>query len=185
MTEPPCWAAVSYAKHRRKGKNKTMLLKILAVGKMLEPKEARLCAAALVGQKAPEWRQAGLALLGLCEERDGAYTAAIETYRNRPPENADTEDLAAAALRLGKLEFRAGEFERAETTLKRAVSLNSANADARADAYVMMARSAGARKDWQTARAYATVVLSLFEGRPACAELGKFIGEHPEMKEAE
>ena len=90
---------------------------------------------------------------------------------------------ATAALRLGKLESRNGEFDRAEATLKKAISLNAANARARAEAYVALAQTAGARGDWKSAVAYATVVTSLFDDPAYCDEAKKIIKDHSEAKE--
>jgi len=137
----------------------------------------------LTESPAPEWRQAGWALLGECEERAEAYTAAIAAYRKCLAEKATTEELATAALKLGKLEARAGELDSSDITLKRAISLNSSNPAARAEAYVTLAKNAGARGDWQSARAYATVVTSLFGEGAAVTEAQRILAEHPEGKE--
>ena len=157
--------------------------RILSVGKFLGGEAAETCAKALTASEAPEWRQAGWALLGACEERREAYSAAVESYRKCLSEKAQTEACAEASLQLGKLEFRAGEFARAEETLKKAVALNSANSRARAEAYVTLAKSAGARGDWPTAVAYATVVTSLFDDAELVAEAKRIVEAHPEARE--
>lgn len=157
--------------------------RILSVGRLLDGEEAIVCAKALAASEAPGWRQAGWALLGACEEARTAYAAAIEAYRKCLAEDAKTESRATAALRLGKLEFRAGEFDRAEATLKEAITLNASDAKARADAYVTLARNAGAKGDWKTAVAYATIVTSLFDEAAACAAAKEIIDAHPEVKE--
>lgn len=157
--------------------------RLLAVGKLVGGEAAEACAKALTALPAAEWRQAGWALLGECEERREAFTAAIASYRKCLAEKATTEELASAALRLGKLEARAGEYDSSDVTLKRAITLNSSNPTARADAYVMLAKNAGARGDWQSARAYATVVTSLFGDGAAVAEAKRILDEHPEGKE--
>lgn len=157
--------------------------RILSVGKFLGGEAAETCARALTASEAPEWRQAGWALLGACEEKREAYSAAIESYRKCLAEKAQTEACAEASLRLGKLEFRAGDFARAEETLKKSIPLNSANARARAEAYVTLAKSAGARGDWPSAVAYATVVTSLFDDAAFVAEAKQIIDAHPEAKE--
>ena len=112
-------------------------------------------------------------------------SAAIESYRKCLREEAKTEALASAALALGKLEFRAGEFEKADATLKRAVALNSADAKARAEAYLTLAKNAEGKGDAKSAVAYATVVQSLFDDAAAIAEAKKIVAAHPEAKEAE
>ena len=156
--------------------------RILTVGRLVGGEEAEICAKALTKGDAPEWRQAGWALLGECEERRSAFAAAIESYRKCLAEPVKTQEAAAAALRLGRLEFRNGEFDRADATLKNAIALNAADARARAEAYVLLAKSAGARNDWASAVAYATVVTSLFDDAELCAEARKIIAEHPEAK---
>ena len=157
--------------------------RILTVGKLVGGAEAEICAKALAGNDAPEWRQAGWTLLGECEEKREAYAAAIESYRKALAEKVRTETAAVAALRLGKLEFRAGEFERAEATLKNAIALNAADAAARADAYLTLAQVSGAKGDWKSAVSYATVITSLFEGTASCAEARKIIEAHPEARD--
>ena len=157
--------------------------RILTVGKLVGGAEAEICAKALAENDAPEWRQAGWTLLGECEEKREAYAAAIESYRKALAEKVRTETAAVAALRLGKLEFRAGEFERAEATLKNAIALNAADAAARADAYLALAQVSGAKGDWKSAVSYATVITSLFEGTASCAEAHKIIESHPEAKD--
>ena len=157
--------------------------RILSVGKLLSGSEAETCAQALVKSPSPEWRQAGWALQGRCAEARESYAAAIEAYRKGLAEPVKTEEASAASLRLGKLEFRAGEFAKADVTLKNAIALNASSAQARADAYVTLAKNAGASGDWKSAVAYATVVVSLFDDEALCAEAKKIIDAHPEAKE--
>ena len=154
--------------------------RILAVGKLLDGAEAEACATALTKGASPEWRQAGWALKGALEERRAAYAAAIASYRQCLAEKAQTAECAAAALGLGRLEFRNGEFDKADVTLKRAIQLNAANASARAEAYLLLAKNASARGDGQSAVAYATVVTSLFDEPAVVAEAKKIIEAHPE-----
>ena len=176
-------AKAAYAKLVKEGACERMsAARILAVGKLVDADEAELCARALAKSETPEWRQAGWNLLGDCETRREAYSAAIEAYRKCLAEPAKTEAAAAASLSLGKLEFRAGEFEAADRTLKRAIELNAANARVRAEAYVTLAKNAGAKGDWKSAVAYATVVTSLFDDAEFCAEAKKIIDAHPEAK---
>ena len=177
-------AKAAYAKLVKEGACERMsAARILAVGKLLEGENAETCARALTKGDTPEWRQAGWALLGDCEVKREAYSAAIESYRKCLAENAKTEAAAGAALALGRLEFRAGEFDRADATLKKAIEFNAANARARAEAYVLLAKNAGAKGDWKSAVAYATVVTSLFDDEKLCAEAKKIVESHPEAKE--
>ena len=174
----------AYAKLVKEGACERMsAARILSVGKLVGGAEAETCGKALVKSEAPEWRQAGWALLGECEAKRESYAAAIESYRKCLAENVKTEAAAAAALALGRLEFRAGEFDRADRTLKKAIELNASNARVRAEAYVLLAKNAGAKGDWKSAVAYATVVTSLFDDAELCADAKKIIDEHPEAKE--
>ena len=157
--------------------------RILSVGKLLGGAEAETCATALTKGDSAEWRQAGWALKGACEEKRGAFSAAIESYRKCLAEKAKTAECAVAALSLGKLEFRNGEFDRADATLKNAVALNAADAKARAEAYLTLAENAGGKGDWKTAVSYATVVTSLFDDAASVAAAKKIIEAHPEEKE--
>ena len=177
-------AKAAYEKLVREGACERMSAgRILAVGRLVSTDAAEICAKALAKSESPDWRQAGWALLGDCEVRREAYSAAIESYRKCLDEKAKTEALANASLALGKLELRAGEFDRADATLKRAVEYNASNARARAEAYVTLAKNAGAKGDWKSAVAYATVVTSLFDDAEFGAEAKKIIDEHPEAKE--
>ena len=177
-------AKSAYAKLVKEGACERMsAARILSVGRLVDVNEAEVCARALAKSGSSEWRQAGWGLLGDCEAKREAYSAAIEAYRKCLAEPAKTEACAAAALALGKLEFRAGEFDRADLTLKKAIELNAANARVRAEAYVTLAKNAGAKGDWKSAVAYATVVTSLFEDAEFCAEAQKIIEAHPEAKE--
>jgi uncharacterized protein HemY len=77
---------------------------------------------------------------------------------------ADTEESAAAALALGLLEFRKGEFDAAEKTLEDAIARNS-GADgmkARAKAYRALADVCRAKGDSLKAKGYETVLKELF-----------------------
>lgn len=158
--------------------------RILAVGKLLGGESAETCAAALVKSEASEWRQAGWALKGACEENRKAFSAAIESYRRCLAETGVTAECAAAALALGRLESRAGEFDAADLTLKRAVALNSADAAARGAAYLALAENAEAKGDAKSAVAYATVVTSLFDDAALVGAAKKILERHPEAKEA-
>ena len=177
-------AKTAYAKLVKEGACERMsAARILSVGRLVGGEEAETCAKALAKSDTPEWRQAGWALLGDCETKREAYSAAIEFYRKCLAENAKTEAAANASLALGRLEFRAGEFDKADLTLKKAIELNASNARIRAEAYVLLAKNAGAKGDWKSAVAYATVVTSLFDDEKLSAEAKKIIDAHPEAKE--
>ena len=177
-------AKAAYTKLVKEGACERMsAARILSVGRLVDGENAETCAKALTKSSAPEWRQAGWALLGDCETKREAYSAAIESYRKCLAENVKTESAASAALALGRLEFRAGEFDKADATLKKAIELNASNARVRAEAYVLLAKNAGAKGDWKSAVAYATVVTSLFDDEKLCAEAKKIIEAHPEAKE--
>ena len=154
--------------------------KILAVGKMLEGEDARTCAFELLKSDSPEWRQAGYVLLGATEERDKSYVAAIDAYRKAMAEKATVSDLAPAALALGRLESAEGNHSDAEAVLRRAVELNSADPAARGAAYLALAQNAAAAGDHRNARAYATIVKSLFSDAALCAEADKLLKKLPE-----
>lgn len=156
--------------------------RILAVGKLLGGEYAKICARALVKLDSPEWRQAGYALLGEAESKQGEYAAAIESYRKCLAEKANVAEKAQAALQLGQLESRAGEFDRAERTLKEAVTLNGSDPAARGQAYLALANNSEAKKDFHTACAYATVVVSLFDDESLSAPARAILQRHPEEK---
>ena len=157
-------AKADYAKLVAEGACERMTAsKIYAVGKLLGGDGAKTCADALVAKSdSAEWRQAGYAMLGSLAEKAGNFSLAIESYRKAMDEKACVADLAKASLALGKLELQAGEHERADKTLRRAVELNAESPRARAEAYVALAKNAAASGDAAGARKYATVVTSLF-----------------------
>lgn len=174
-------AKAAYAKLVAEGAcDRMSAAKTLQVGKLLDGEAAKACARALVKSASPEWRQAGFALLGAQEEKAQSYAAAIDAYRQAAREKATVEDLALAVLRLGVLESRAGEWDAAEATLKRAVELNAADARARAEAYLALATNCVGKKDFKGARGYATVVTSLFDDKAICGEAEKILAAYPE-----
>ena len=146
-----------------------------AVGRMLGGEEAKTCARALVKSPSPEWRQCGYALLGDVEAGAGSFQAAIAAYRGALAEKCTTSSAASAARRLGALETAAGEWERAEATLKRAVELNPGDVAARAESYFHLAEAAAATGRPDDARAYATVVTTLFENTEYSAPAAKLL----------
>ena len=163
-------AKEEYAKLVREGACERMsAAKILAVGKLVPDDEAKICAQALIPSESPEWRQAGFLLLGVVEARKQEFSAAVAAYRQAMKEGVVTEDLPRAALALGRLEIQQDERAAGEATLKRAVELTAQDSAARAAAYLELAKSALADGRHQDARAYATVVASLFSATDACA----------------
>ena len=174
-------AKAAYAQLVREGACERMTAsKTYAVGRLVGGEGAKTCALALVKGDSPEWRQAGYVLLGSAEEGAGNYIQAVDAYRKAMEEKALVSDLASAALALGRLETRAGEYDRAEATLCRAVELNAASPRLRAEAYVALARNAEAKGDAATAVKYATVVTALFSDAELCAEAKKILDAHPE-----
>lgn len=159
--------------------------KILAVGRLLTGENSRKCAASLIANEAPEWRQAGYVLLGEAEEAAGAYSAAIAAYRKAMAEKANVADVARAALNLGILESRAGERDKAEVTLKKAVTLNAGDAARRGEAYVRLAENALAKGDAGSAAAYATVVTALYADTNLVQRAERVIKAGAEVKEKE
>ena len=158
--------------------------KTLAVGKMLFPgEEAEICARALIKSDAAEWRQAGYALQGAVEEEAKSFSAAVDSYRKCMAENCKTEDLPRVAARLGALETANGEWDAAEVTLSRAVELNVDDVEARAESYLHLAELSAAKGNSKNARAYATVVVTLFEGTPFRAKAEEILKSHPEVAE--
>ena len=176
-------AKAAYEKLVREGACERMnAAKVLAVGKLLRGEPAKLCARHLIGRDSADWRQAGYALLGAEEDRAEAFTAAIDAYRKCLAEKANVADIAPAALRLGILETRAGEFDRAEATLKRAVELNRNDSGMRGAAYLALATNSEAKKDFRAACAYATVVVTLYDDKDLCAAAQKILSAHPEER---
>ena len=177
-------AKAAYAELVREGACERMnAAKILAVGKLLDPADAKICARALAASGQAEWRQIGYQLLGASQERLDEFSAAVDSYRKCLAETPKTEVRATAALQLGQLECRSGEYDKAEKTLKLAVTLNEKNVRARAQAYLALARTSEGKGDIRNARAYATLVTALFDDPELCAEaerLLKGFKENPE-----
>ena len=164
-------AVKAYAELVREGAVERMgAAKTLAVGKVLSGDEARMCAKALVANASGEWRQAGYALLGDIEMAETNLTAAAYAYRMCLDEDCVTEVVAPVSLKLGLHLVREGNAADAEQVLKRAVELNARDPEARASAYVGLARAALLKGDAESAKGYATVVTTLFENTKAAAE---------------
>ena len=164
-------AIATYAQLVREGAVARMsAAKTLAVGKLLQGDEARLCAKALAENAEAEWRQAGYALLGDVETAEGNLTAAAYAYQKCLDEPCQTEAVTRVSLVYGLHLVREGNAADGEKVLKRAVELNAKDSEARAAAYVGLARAALLRDDEETAKGYATVVVTLFENTKAAAE---------------
>ena len=101
----------------------------------------------------------GQALEGLARSDE-----AIAAYRRAMSVKAETEEGSAAALALGLLEFRKGEFDAAEKTLADAIARNSGagGTKARAKAYRTLADVCRAKGDSLKAKGYETVLKELF-----------------------
>lgn len=176
-------ARESYAALVRDGACKRMsAAKIRQVGSFLATGSDTLDAAAQCGRAlveaadSPEWRQVGYILEAQAEERAGHYTAAIEAYRQAFNGNrVRTSDAPEAMLALGILEAKHGDNERAEATLREAVSLNAADNARRARAYLWLAKNASSRGDAESAKGYATVVVTLFDDPEIVPEAQKII----------
>ena len=176
-------AKAAYARLVKEGACARMsAARIHAVGELLGGEAAAICAKALVAEKTPDWRQAGWAMQGRCDEARGAYSAAIDAYRQALAEPAQTESAASAALALGRLESRAGEHAAAKATLEKAVTLNAAHPAARGAAYLALAENARAAGDGKAARGYATVVTTLFADPALVAAAEKILKSLPSEK---
>lgn len=145
--------------------------KALAVGRLLAGDEARACAKFLIESESPEWRQAGYALLGDIEFKADNLTAGAYAYQKCMDEPCMTDVVPQVSLALGQHLVREGNnVADAEAILKKAVELNAKDSEARAKAYIALARAALLRDDVESAKGYATVVETLFEGTEAVAE---------------
>ena len=164
-------ASKAYAELVRQGAVSRMgAAKTLAVGRLLGGDEGRTCAKALCSNKSAEWRQAGWSLLGDVEEAEQNYVAAESAYAKCLAEKCTTEYAASASVKLGGYLLRDGRPKEAEAAYKQAIKLNAANDEARAAAYLGLAKSAKARDDDEAMRGYATVVSTLFENSAFAAE---------------
>ena len=126
---------------------------------------------ALSGAKALSARSQDPAFVQIAAAREGQaleglahYDKAIAAYRKSLSVKADTEEAAAAALALGQLEFRKGEFSAAEKTLSNAIARNAGpeGLKARAKAYRILADVCRANGDHLKAKGYETVLKELF-----------------------
>lgn len=149
--------------------------KTLAVGKLIGGKGAKICAESLIKNDSPEWRQAGYVLLGVSEEESEAYIAAIDAYRNAMAIPVVIEDIASASLRLGRLEMKLGEYDKADATLRKSVEYNSKSPRERAEAYLLLAENSALSGDMKSARGYATVVTTLFDDAELIEKANKIL----------
>ena len=164
-------AVKAYAELVRQGALERMsAAKTLAVGRLLSGDEAKACAKSLTGNESAEWRQAGWALAGDIAEAEENFVAAGDAYEKCLAEKCSTEAAASASLKLGGYLLRDGRPRDAEAAYKRAVDLNASNDEARAAAYLGLAKTARARDDAEAVRGYATVVATLFEKTASAAE---------------
>ena len=179
-------AAGAYAQLVREGASARMgAVKALAIGEFLlargDTEAAQLCAAEVLKRAdSPEWRQMALVLRGRAEEKKEDFTSAIAAYRAALAEKARTESAACAALALGRLEARKGEYGQARKTLGEAVALNAGNNARRLAAYLELARVCAASGSVREARGYATVVLALFADKAAAQEAQEILDRLPE-----
>ena len=173
-------AKSAYAKLVREGATERMsAAKLYNVGRFLldcpegesAAEEAKNCARELlIKAEGEEWKQFGFALEGAAEEKLENFAAAIAAYREALQLKCRTEAAPAAALQLGLLETKAGNFVKADTTLREAVSLAAEDPAKRAKAYLGLARNCAANGDKKGAEDYATVVKTLFDDDQCVAE---------------
>ena len=148
--------------------------KTLMIGKLVRSKE---CARALADAETPEWRQAGYALLGSIEEDESNFAAAKDAYLKAVAELVETDELPRVMLRLGVLQYNAGEYKNAKETLVKAVDLNKENVEARAEAYLTLAKVSLKLNNREEAEGYATVVSTLFDSTPFAVEANEILKE--------
>lgn len=127
--------------------------------------------ALLTGAKALAARSGDPAFVQIAAAREGQaleglarYDEAIAAYRRAFAVKADTDEGSAAALSLGLLEYRKGEYAAAERTLTDAVSRNAGpdGLKARAKAYRALADVCRAKGEALKAKGYETVLKELF-----------------------
>ncbi len=113
----------------------------------------------------PAFAQTAAALEGRALEGLARYDEAIAAYRRALAAKADTEEGAAAALSLGCLELRKGEYDAAERTLADAVARNGGpdRIRARGRAYRALADACRAKGEALKAKGYETVLRELFD----------------------
>ncbi|MBR1870459.1 MAG: tetratricopeptide repeat protein [Kiritimatiellae bacterium] len=123
-------------------------------------------AAAKVADGADDtWKQAAAFALGAANEAKGNGDAAMAAYRKALDVPAKTIYAVKAALRLGKLESKAGRFAEANTILCDAVERARADdlAYNRMEAYAALAENERLRGDTDAELRYSMLVLTLFD----------------------
>ena len=128
--------------------------------------------AALAGARALAARSGDPAFVQIAAAREGqaleglAHTEeAIAAYRRAFAVKADTAEAAEAALALGQLEYRKGEYDKAEKTLEDAIARNAGpeGLTRRAKAYRTLADVCRAKGEALKAKGYETVLKELFD----------------------
>lgn len=163
--------------------------KILSVGRFLVEeksgvdamREAKTCAAILASTaKTDELKQEAFFLKAQAEEAQGHFSAAIAAYRDGFNLSIRTERAGVAAVRSGSLELKAGNLAEAEKILREAVELNSKDSSLRCNAYMELAKVSLCRKDIRAARAYATIIVTLFDDPVYGPAAQKLLDDNPE-----
>jgi TolA-binding protein len=111
---------------------------------------------------ADEWKQRAQFIIGMIEDRRGNYAAAEKAYSLGFSFAKKTELSKDAAYAFGVLLRKNGKFDLADKYLSYAIELNSENPSLRAKAYLELAENSLLKHDTKKAKAYATVVVTLF-----------------------
>lgn len=111
------------------------------------------------------WKQIGLGLLGRARLAQNKPDKAEAVFKQVLAEKATTPFAAEAALRLGELSAARGRYDEAATYYDRAVWMSTDDAllGVRARAYLGLARSSRATKDFKNARRYYLSIAILFK----------------------
>ena len=127
--------------------------------------------AAYVGARALAARSSDPAFVQIAAAREGQALEglsrsdeALAAYRRAFAVTAETEEGAAAAVALGQLEYRKGDYGAAEKTLEDAIARNAGptGLKARAKAYRILADVCRAKGEALKAKGYETVLKELF-----------------------
>ena len=127
--------------------------------------------AALTGARALAARSGDPVFVQIAAAREGQALEglsrsdeAIAAYRRAFSVTAETEEAAAAAVALGQLEYRKGDYHAAEKTLEDAIARNAGpeGLKARARAYRTLADACRAKGEALKAKGYETVLKELF-----------------------
>ena len=176
-------AARRYSKLLESGAGARMsATKLAAVARLLIGEDdfaaaVRAAKALAEREKDGAWAQIAAALEGEAEEARGAFASARAAYRRARAVNAETPEGAKAALALGTLDVKAGEWDEAEKMLRDAVRLYAGpdGVGARALAYLNLAEACAGKGDLTNAVAYATIVTELFDDPSLAASARKII----------